>query len=477
MQKLTQLKKTACELSRLPRTWLWLIVSLAVLLRVTSAAYQGDSVVELPGTFDQVSYDLLARQVLDGYGFSFAQDWWPATKAGEPTAHWSFLYTTYLAGIYALFGCHPLIARLLQAVLAGVFYPFLTWRIGRRVFGENVGLLSALLAAVYTYFVYYAGALVTETFYVLGILWSLDLVTGAMAKENSPRFENRGWTRLRFWVLLGAVFGITVLLRQLYLLIVPFLLGWLVGRRGWSDTASSVGPVVKTSIPARIRRFIFTGPYVSGAAVSCCVMVALIAPWTVRNYFAFHQFVLLNTNAGYAFYWGNHPIHGARFIPILPAEGPSYKDLIPAELQKLDEASMERALLKAGLAFVRQDPLRFVALSLSRIREYFKFWPSEDSGRLSNIARVSSFGVFLPFMILGLVFSWKKLRSGNRAQVDVLMPLFLFIGFYTSIHLFSWTLIRYRLPIDAVLVIFAAFGLSEVARYTRNSYRSRIGNR
>ena len=39
------------------------------------------------------------------------------------------------------------------------------------------------------------------------------------------------------------------------------------------------------------------------------------------------------------------------------------------------------------------------------------------------------------------------------------MPLVLFVGIYSLIHLFSWALIRYRLPIDAVLLIFAGLGL------------------
>ena len=34
---------------------------------------------------------------------------------------------------------------------------------------------------------------------------------------------------------------------------------------------------------------------------------------------------------------------------------------------------------------------------------------------------------------------------------------------YAAIHILSWTQIRYRLPVDAVLVIFGALGLVEVA--------------
>ena len=45
--------------------------------------------------------------------------------------------------------------------------------------------------------------------------------------------------------------------------------------------------------------------------------------------------------------------------------------------------------------------------------------------------------------------------------------LYLFIAVYTVIHLLSWALIRYRLPVDAVLIIFAAYGLTNLGRRSR----------
>src|SRR3990172_6649680 len=106
------------------RRWLIIIILVAISLRVVAALYLGDQVIPLPGTYDQVSYDRLAQRVLDGYGFTFDKLWWPFTRAGEPTGHRSYLYTLYLAAVYALVGYHPLAARLIQAILAGVLMPW-----------------------------------------------------------------------------------------------------------------------------------------------------------------------------------------------------------------------------------------------------------------------------------------------------------------------------------------------------------------
>ena len=102
-----------------PRSYrflLVLIIAAAVLLRIGMALALGDNAAPVSGAYDQVSYDALAVRVVQGYGFSFPTDSYPFAEANQPTAHWSFLYTLYLACIYELFGHHPLAARLIQVL-------------------------------------------------------------------------------------------------------------------------------------------------------------------------------------------------------------------------------------------------------------------------------------------------------------------------------------------------------------------------
>jgi hypothetical protein len=433
------------------------IIVVATLLRLASAVYQGNTVVPLPGIYDQISYDGLARRVVEGHGFSFAEGHWPATPAGEPTAHWSYLYTLYLAAVYALFGPQPIVARLIQAVVAGVLHSWLAWRIGRRIFGPTTGLIAAGLSAVYIYFFYYAGGVLTETFYIIGILWTFDVALRLTARAR-PADPNESSPALNWWLWLelGLSIGLTVLLRQVFLFFGPFLFLWL-----WWNLPQS-GPAAAGGSSLRQR---FHGSTLKGLIATTLVIVVLIVPWTIRNYQAFGTFVPLNTNAGFAFFWGNHPIHGTSFIPLLPTAGPSYGDLIPPELRSLNEAELDRALLKKGIGFIIEDPRRFVLLSLSRTVEYFRFWPSPESGTVSNISRVGSFGILLPFILYGLWLStYEVRRPAYQGQPVEIILLYLFIIVYTAIHLLTWTLIRYRLPVDAVLIIFAGYGLEDIAK-------------
>jgi 4-amino-4-deoxy-L-arabinose transferase-like glycosyltransferase len=395
---------------------LLLILIAAVLIRIPIALFMGDQVTVLPGIHDQLSYDALARSLLDGRGYSFTKNWYPFTPANTPTAHWSFIYPPYLAAVYAIVGYHPLAARLFQGAMGGMLICLLIYLIGRRVVNEETGLVGAGLAAVYGYFIYYNAALMTETFFIVLVL--LTLYLSIELKENPTPIG---------WVGLGLSLGLASLLRQTVLLFVPFLLFWLF-----------------LELRARgIRWWYFT----------VVVVILLISPWTLRNYRVYHHFLLLNSNAGYALYASNNPNMGTDWrndLVVVP---------VPEELAGQNEAELDRALTQRGIKFIFADPKRYLWLSLNKTLEYFRFWPSSDSSRISNLNRVLSFGLYLPFMLFGLCLSISRWRS--------FLVLYLFIVIHTGIHLLSWPSPRYRLPVDAVLMVFAGLTLSELAKHLK----------
>ncbi|MGW8145236.1 MAG: glycosyltransferase family 39 protein, partial [Anaerolineales bacterium] len=386
------------------------------------------------GIHDQISYHTLSLRLINGYGLTFDEYWWPATKAGSPTAHWSYLYLGFLAVLYKVFGVNPLVPRLLQAIGVGILQPYLAFLLGRRVFNNVVGLASAALTAIYGYFIYYSAALMTEAIYIVAILLSLYLAIlitdWASELDDQPEIRRI----LKWGFFLGITLGIAVLLRQLFLLFVPFLFIW-IWWRGGNKSLSVLG-------------------------ISGLFLIILMIPFTIFNYSRFNRFVLLNTNAGFAFFWGNHPIYGTKFEPILPEEMGSYQELIPEELKDLNEAALDQELLKRGIQFVIDDPVRYILLSLSRIPPYINFWPSSESGVVSNLVRVGSFGIMLPFILYGLYVSFIQRKKPLLKQP--LGLLYLFVIVYAGIHILTWTLIRYRLPIDALFVIFAGLGLVDL---------------
>ncbi len=422
--------------------WLWLILAISVLIRIVVAFYLGDVVDAPPLMTDQRSYHALAVRLLEGHGYSFDRPWYPFTPADTPTAHWSFLYPLFIAAVYALFGVHPLAARLVQGVLGGVLLPWMVYRLaksalsplaaqsplpGRGERDEILALLAALVAALYGYFILNATTLMTETFYIVALLWSLEvgLKAGGYLRDGKD-------IPVTLTLGLGLSLGLAALLRQSILPWVPVFFLWLL----WGAW--------------RRKRLV---PAVRTLAVASLILVACILPWTYRNYQVYDQFLLLNSNAGYAMYSAQHPMHGVNFREFDAAP-------LPREWWGRSEPELDRDLMRLGIQFVLDDPGRYLLLTLSRARAFFEFWPTPDTTLLHNVGRVGSFGLFLPFMLYGLVLATRNSQLTTRNSL-----LLLFAAFYTLLHILTWAMVRYRLPVDAVLTPFAALALLDL--YTR----------
>lgn len=412
-----------------------LLLILSVLLRIGVAFYLGDQVPAPPGAPDDTSYSYLAERLSNGYGYSFDQPWYPFGKpAGYPTAHWSFLYTAYVAGIYRVFGAQPLAARIIGAVLGGILLPLMVYRLTRRILPgqEQVALIATGCAALYAFFILFAARLMTETFYIVGLLWTLERGIALAERPTLVRAAT-----------LGLGLGITTLLRQSILPWAILLFAWLLWT-GWHA--------------GRFRK-VFGALVVVGL-----IVILLIIPFTIRNYIVYDDFLLLNSNAGYAMYSAQHPMHGTSFQEFTAAPLP--QDL---DIQNLDEPQLDRELMSRGLGYVLEDLERYLLLSLSRVRDYFEFWPTSDTTLLNNVGRVVSIGFFLPFMLYGL---WLAIRrSGSlrtwadwvRFSTTPLALILLFVVFYSLLHILTWAMSRYRLPVDAVVLTFAALALQDLA--------------
>ncbi len=439
--------------SRPEARWLTLIVAVGLVLRLAAAVYLGDQVEVIPVAWDQVFYHDLALNLLAGKGFVFTQPPWPFIPPQTPTAFYSFLYPRLLAAVYWVADPHALVARVVQAILCSVL-PLQMYGLVKRIMeggegsvvarsasdeatpgpaagdsfasaeapspavtrGSAVALVAAAITAGYAYFVFYSATLMTEGLYLVLVAWALSL-TLDLAEEPSARR----------WAVWGLAVGLTSLLRQVFMPMAALLFLYVV----W-----------------KARRRVKIGH----VALAGAIAAALILPWTVRNYLVFDRFLLLNSQAGQTLWNANHPDMGTEFwsVAMYP---------IPAEMEGLNEAELDSALMQLALQNIAADPGRFVGLSLSRLAEYFRFWPIPESSTFNNVARTASFTICLPFMVVGLVLS---LRDWRRWLL-----LYLFIATYTLIHVISWAGIRYRLPVDVALVPFAALAVVGLTGWLR----------
>ena len=111
-----------------------LILLMAILLRLVFGLYLGNTV---PLNTDETSYNALGARLAAGHGFSFDRGWYPFTPPETPTAHWSFLYSLFVAAVYKVTGAQPLAARLVSAILGGILLPWMMYRLARRLYRKE----------------------------------------------------------------------------------------------------------------------------------------------------------------------------------------------------------------------------------------------------------------------------------------------------------------------------------------------------
>ena len=117
------------------------------------------------------------------------------------------------------------------------------------------------------------------------------------------------------------------------------------------------------------------------------------------------------------------------------------------------------ALMRIGIQYVLDEPGRYVLLSLSRVRAFFEFWPDPHTSWLHNVGRVGSIGLLIPFVLYGLYRMRKRTECIRRSGL-----LLLFAAFYTLLHLLTWAMARYRLPVDAVMMPWAGWAIADLGQ-------------
>jgi hypothetical protein len=309
---------------------------------------------------------------------------------------------------YALAGHSYRAAYLFQALLAGLI-PLLLYLIARDTLGKAVGLLAAFFSAFYPYYVYMAGALYpTQT----TTLVMLAFVYFAMKTRERPR--------ALFAVAQGLALGALVLSRSVSLVFAPFAFFWsLRGRRAFA-TAVLVG----------------------------LAAIGVVVPWTVRNYVVSGEFIPVSAVGGHAFMLGNHPDATATSQTRTPIP----EDLAEAR-KTTPPGAWDKMCMERGLEYVREDPGRVASLYVQKLLNFYRFYPDTisrnefTSSRTTWIALLSSG----PMIILGLLGMFLV-----RRRWLALLPAYVVVILYTLVYPAFTTCVRYRLPLDAYLLLFSS---------------------
>jgi 4-amino-4-deoxy-L-arabinose transferase-like glycosyltransferase len=410
-------------LSSLKRAGLWglaLLPLLAVLLRL---AYGATLPPQIVVTFeaDPLTYDQIARNLAAGRGFSGASFYYPP-GTDNPTAFWDALYPLFLAAIYTLAGHSVPLVRAIQALLGGAAVA-LTYALGAKLGGRPVGLLAAAVSAVYPFFIYYAGHLLTETLFMALILGIF--VAGIRAQEGG---------QARWFAATGLLTGLAALCRAEAFLFGLAYVAWTAWR-------------ARAALARRLA--------LAAAGLAC--VAAVMAPWVVRNQLTFGAPVLTTTKLGYNLYKYYHPQMTAdQTVATVPFP----------DFGERTEPQREALMRSLAIRFMLDDPARTLWFMANKLALLFKLTPSNEVNRQYALVSLASYGALLPFMAAGLVLA---LRRGRRW-----LPLVAYVVFSIATKAAVFAGIRLRMQVEPFLIVLAALALVSAARWLQGRLGSRV---
>ena len=360
---------------------------------------------------DAKDYDSIARNLLKGKGFVS----WEGKRAGRAPG-----YPLFLAGCYALGLDTPRAIHLIQAIV-GAATCLLIWLLGRQLYGDAVGLVAGGICAIYPFFIYYTGTVLSETLFIAGFVGFLLCLVHAGRRLGQSLKKRLLWAAAA-----GLVAGLLVLLKSSLLLFPFFLLPfWL--------------------IQAEARK---------KAALSWVVMIAVmcvaLSPWVIRNYRLYDRLIPTTLQVGPSLYEANSPF---------ATGGPAMDRIDWVEVRggrMMSEVEHNAFFKNEAVRYIREHPGRFLALAFEKARRFWNVVPNYAPSNRSaqKLYAATSLLSYFPIMLLALL--GLVLRRGQTKALLLLLPP---VVYFAALHMVFVGSTRYRTPIMLFIILIAAAGL------------------
>lgn len=373
-------------------------------------------------------YGIVAQNLLAGHGFAGSAWFVPE----GPTAFMAPVYVFMLYGALLIFGgAGYAVLQIVQAAI-GAASVWLLHRLSARFVSVPVASVAALILAFHPTHAYLATVihpLVLITFTLLATLASLAWFR---EKPNKVRLCTTG-------ILYGFA-----------LLTDPAIL--------------CIGPVIVLALFTRLDLPI--AHRAGWTAAVLCIAVAVVSPWTMRNYLVFERFIPVKSQLGYILWVGNH--EGATGTQTILREDGTVghiNERLPEslvhELSEMPEPEAYSTLGKIAAEYIRAHPVETAVRSLKKAGYYwvFPYWHvnpvDRDAPYRAHVRRPEEllwFIVLIP-AIVGLVVH----RDRLLVALFTLMPCACYTALYALTNVGSNP--RYRIPIEPLVMVWAAIAL------------------
>jgi O-antigen/teichoic acid export membrane protein len=414
---LNRLRGVWATMAQRPLWPLIVLVLVAFLLRMAFMLAIG--ALNAPPVEDALDYHNIALNILAGKGYSLD---------GAQIVNRAPAYPVFLAVVYAVFGQNPAAARIIQALLISLVVPLLYYT-GSRNWSEvqnpkvkiqnprSLGLLAAILFAVYPFSIFWSQYLITEN--LLVVLFTVLAALLVRPGEANP---------LRL-LSAGIIMGLCLLTRPTALPVILLLFMWLLfAVKGMSKILGIYGVVIAG-------------------------LVLGLSPWVARNYSEYGQFIPFTSGygssaGGYVFWISNNALTAkpgdkwGRYVdPALLPENAEYNN--PPN----DPASMDRKGYRYGLNYLASHPGDVPVLLVGKFLRFWNVFPG--AALYTRIIGALSL-LLLPFFLVGVWLCMRHLPTGG-------LPLAFIVG-TMLVGLIFWADTRTRAPAEPFILLVSAAG-------------------
>jgi hypothetical protein len=371
----------------------------------------------------------VAKAIASGEGFSS-----PLRMVDSgPTVWFTPIYPYLVAGIFKLWGIysemsHIIIQTLNCAFTALTIIPI--HAVAKRTFGEGVATGAAWTWAF----------LPTALFFPITWVWDTSLAGLFLAVTFWATLALREARGVLPWAGYGALWVIGGLVNPSILSLFPFFLGWLV----WKARNQSA-------------------PWAKRAALTLLVFSIGLVPWTIRNYRVFGKFIVLRSNFGLELWLGNNPeVTDTVSQWTHPNDNPQEAE----KYVRMGEIAYMAQKQHEALAFMRTHPRetlyfmyhRFVNNWLAVTDTPMDYW--KYGGSFSKAFLIQNTLLSL-FCLLGALFVY-------RARHPEAVPYALVLLIFPLVFYLTHSSLRYRFPMDPIMVVLAASGVAHVISRARS---------
>lgn len=342
-----------------------------------------------------------------------------------PTAHLPPVYPAIFAFIYYLYGLTSQAGYVSIGFIAAtnsILYAMLPWLADKLGAGKHAGLIGGITGAFMLEWSLHGEGLT-------GILLGLILVAFLNSWSN-------GHSSLLGTFFLGLGIGASFHVQPVILIVV---LGCIVFEVWWYR---------------RQRNFSNTSILVLGIVLAC-------VPWAWRNYSVFHECFFIRSNLGLELRMGNHEGASAAMDVMditQPGVHPRSHLQEALKLKELGEVKYMRQAMGETLTWIQENQGEFIKLTFLR---FIHFW----FGPLHKPMAAAYITTLTILAALGTRRIFPGLSLPQR--IIILIPLLT----YPLIYYLVPYMVRYRVPLDGILLILAGV---EVWHWIRQSYKENI---